>query len=178
MTLQYINHKGETYYLHKGTGKKGGSQYSFSKRDVGTTVKSIPEGYEIYEDPNGRAFLRKIVPKKISHEEVSVVENSIRQYSKMKDYKIDVKGKAITPIERKRKSPFLLRYCLTMVLCINLFISYLISFPLMMGEGKDGGGRPGPFPPHLNPPPLWGEELFFGSIGVLQYICRIRKSTI
>jgi hypothetical protein len=25
-----------------------------------------------------------------------------------------------------------------MVLCINLVISYLISFPLMMGEGKDG----------------------------------------
>jgi len=25
-----------------------------------------------------------------------------------------------------------------MVLCINLVVSYLISFPLMMGEGKDG----------------------------------------
>jgi len=54
-----------------------------------------------------------------------------------------------------------------MVLYINLVISYLISFPLMMGEGKDGGGRPGPYPPHLNPPPPWREEeLFFGSIGV------------
>ena len=36
----------------------------------------------------------------------------------------------------------------------------------MMGEGKDGGGRLGPSPPHLNPPPPWGEELIFGSIGV------------
>jgi hypothetical protein len=52
------------------------------------------------------------------------------------------------------------------VLRINLVVSYLISFPLMRGEGKDGGGRPGLFPPHLNPPPPWGEELFFGSIGV------------
>ncbi len=25
MTLQYTNQKGETYYLHKRTGKKGGS---------------------------------------------------------------------------------------------------------------------------------------------------------
>ena len=25
-----------------------------------------------------------------------------------------------------------------MVLCINMVVSYLISFPLMMGEGKDG----------------------------------------
>ena len=96
MTLRYTNHKGETYYLHKGTGKKRGSQYSFSKKEVGTPVKSIPKGYEIYEDPNGRVFLRKIVPTKISQEEVSVVENTIRQYVKLKDYKIDVKGKAIT----------------------------------------------------------------------------------
>jgi len=96
MTLQYSNYKGETYYLHKRTGKKGGSQYSFSRKEAGATVKSIPEGYEIYEDPNGRVFLRKMVPTKISREELSAVENSIRQYAKIKDYKIDVKGKAIT----------------------------------------------------------------------------------
>jgi hypothetical protein len=96
MTVRYTNYKGETYYLHKGTGKKGGSQYSFSKKEVGAPVKSIPKGYEIYEDTNGRVFLRKTVPPKISKEELSVVENSIRQYAKLKDYKIDVKGKAIT----------------------------------------------------------------------------------
>jgi hypothetical protein len=95
MTVRYTNYKGETYYLRKGTGKKGDS-YSFSKQETGTPVESIPKGYEIYEDPNGRVFLRKIVPKKITQEEVSVVENSIRQHAKLNDYKIDVKGKAIT----------------------------------------------------------------------------------
>ena len=40
-------------------------------------------------------------------------------------------------------------------------ISYLISFPLMRGEGWDGGGHRGSFPPHLNPPPPWGEEVIF-----------------
>ncbi|MBN2245960.1 MAG: hypothetical protein JW755_08950 [Candidatus Aminicenantes bacterium] len=59
-------------------------------------MKSIPEGYEIYENPNGRVFLRKCAPKKITQEEVSIVENSIGQYAKLKDYKIDLKGKAIT----------------------------------------------------------------------------------
>ena len=96
MTLQYTNHKGETYYLHKGAGKRGGSQYSFSKKQVGASVKSIPKGYETYEDPNGRVFLRKIVPTKISQGEISAVENSIRQYAKLRNYKIDVKRKAIT----------------------------------------------------------------------------------
>jgi hypothetical protein len=30
-----------------------------------------------------------------------------------------------------------------------------------MGEGWDGGGPLEPFPPHLNPPPPWGEEVIF-----------------
>jgi hypothetical protein len=96
MTLRYTNCKGETYYLHKGSRKTGGSQYSFSKKEVGTPVQSIPKGCEIYEGPNGRVFLRKIVPKKITQKEVSIVENSIRQYTRLKDCKIDVRGKAIT----------------------------------------------------------------------------------
>jgi hypothetical protein len=40
-------------------------------------------------------------------------------------------------------------------------ISYLISFPLAMGEGWDGGGHRGSSSPHLNPPPPWGEEVIF-----------------
>ena len=43
---------------------------------------------------------------------------------------------------------------------MKLIVSYLISFPLMMGEGWDGGGHV-KSPSHLNPPPLWGEEVIF-----------------
>jgi len=31
----------------------------------------------------------------------------------------------------------------------------------MRGEGWDGGGHRGSSPPHLNPPPPWGEEVIF-----------------
>jgi hypothetical protein len=96
MSVEYKNSKGETYYLHKGRTRKGGLQYFFSKKEEGEPVEGIPKGYEIYENPNGRVSLRKIVLIKISQEEVSVVENSIQQYAKLKNYKIDVKGKAIT----------------------------------------------------------------------------------
>ncbi len=44
MTFRYTNYKGEVYYLHKGTGKKGGSQYSFSMKKARTPVESVPEG--------------------------------------------------------------------------------------------------------------------------------------
>jgi len=46
-----------------------------------------------------------------------------------------------------------------------MVLSYLISFPLMMGEGKDGGGRPRPFPPPESSPTV-GEELFFAQLGL------------
>jgi len=40
-------------------------------------------------------------------------------------------------------------------------ISYLISFPLLRGEGWDGGGHRGPFPPTLILPLRGGRKLFF-----------------
>ena len=63
MKIKYTNRKGETYYLHKGRKKKGGSQFFFSKNSD-DVLESIPQGYEVYEDPNGRVFLSKIAPKK------------------------------------------------------------------------------------------------------------------
>ncbi len=54
----------------------------------------------------------------------------------------------------KAQSPDLSRHSL------KYTISYLISFPLTMGEGWDGGEHHGS-PPHLNPPPPWGEEVIF-----------------
>jgi len=44
---------------------------------------------------------------------------------------------------------------------MKLIVSYLISFP-----------------PHLNPPPPWGEELFFGSIGVQDCFAALATTTL
>jgi hypothetical protein len=78
-----------------------------------------------------------------------------------------------TPTEPKKSPVFRVNEFGLKVQLSDLFshlfrqtISYLISFPLTMGEGWDGGGRLGPFPPHLNPPPPWGEEvIFFAQLG-------------
>ena len=49
-------------------------------------------------------------------------------------------------------------------------ISFLISFPLMRGEGWDGGGHRGSFPPPLSSPSVGGGSYFFNSIGVKVYL--------
>ena len=50
----------------------------------GKLVESIPGDYEIYENPNAQVFLRKVTPKIIAAEEVSIVENGIKKFSNPK----------------------------------------------------------------------------------------------
>jgi len=61
----------------------------------GTLAASIPVGFEIYETPNAQVFLRRIPPKIITEEERQVVEDGMRKYAEVQEYKIDVKGNAI-----------------------------------------------------------------------------------
>ncbi len=95
MPIQYTNRKSQTYYLHQSTTKKGKPRYNFSLKSDGTLVDKIPDGFEIYENPNGQVFLRKIQPKIITDDEIDMVEQKIRQYSQLKYYRIDVKKNKI-----------------------------------------------------------------------------------
>jgi len=93
--ITYTNAKEKTYYLHQGTTKTGKPKYYFSTQPEGTLAEAMPEGFEMYENPNAQVFLRRIPPKLITEEERQVVEAGMRISADVKDYKIDVKGKAI-----------------------------------------------------------------------------------
>jgi hypothetical protein len=70
MAIEHINRKGKTYYLHEGKTKTGKPKYFFSMKSEGNLVNKMPEGYEIYENPNAQVFLRKIQPQIVTPEEV------------------------------------------------------------------------------------------------------------
>lgn len=93
MPVKYINYIGDNYYLHKGLSKKGNPRCWFSKSMEGELLEDIPEGFEIYENPNGLVFLRKIPLKIITDKEIDIVKRSI---PKRLRYKIDVKKNTIT----------------------------------------------------------------------------------
>ena len=95
MPITHTNAKGKTYYLHQGTTKTGKPKYHFSMQSEGTLAASIPAGFEIYENPNAQVFLRRIPPKIITDAERQVVEDGMRKYASVQDYKIDVRGNAI-----------------------------------------------------------------------------------
>jgi len=94
MVLTHTNRKGDTYYLHQSLKAK--RRFFFSKNEDGKLVEKIPEGYEIYENPNGLVYLRKARPKMFSDEEIAIVENGMRDYADLEFYKVDVKGNTIT----------------------------------------------------------------------------------
>jgi hypothetical protein len=94
--VEYTNRKGKTYYLHAGKTKKGNPRYHFSMEAPGELVKEIPEGYEIYENPNAQVFLRKIQPKEILDEEMAILEKELRSHAKPTKYIIDTKAKVIS----------------------------------------------------------------------------------
>ncbi len=95
MTIEYVNRRGKTYYLHEGKTKTGKPKYFFSMKAEGTPVSAIPEGYEIYENPNAQVFLRKIPPQIITPEEMAMVREGVKQYAKLDHFIVDVKDKHI-----------------------------------------------------------------------------------
>lgn len=94
--VEYMNRKGKTYYLHAGKTKKGNPRYHFSMKPPAELVMTIPEGYEIYENPNAQVYLRKILPKEILDEEMAILAKELGEHAKPTKYIIDTKGKVIT----------------------------------------------------------------------------------
>ena len=96
MPIEYINRKEKKYYLHQGKTKTGKPRYFFSLKTEGKLVEEIPDGYEVYENPNAQVFLRKIQPQLITDEEIEIVQKDMEKFSSVKSFKIDVKKKIIS----------------------------------------------------------------------------------
>ena len=96
MPLEYTNRKGEKYYLHIGATKTGKPKYFLALHSRGPLADAVPEGFEIYENPNGLVSLRKILAKLISDEEVGVVERELGRIARLEGCLVDRKLKVLT----------------------------------------------------------------------------------
>jgi hypothetical protein len=95
MTIEHVTRRGDTYYLHQGKTKTGKPKYFFSRKQEGTLAEALPEGYEVYENPNAQVFLRKVVPRTVTDVEVATVERGVRELARLTYFVIDVKGESI-----------------------------------------------------------------------------------
>lgn len=95
MTVTYTNRRGKTYYLHQGKTSKGNPKYHFAQVAEGDLVDAVPPGYEIYENPNGQVFLRRIPAQIITDEEVAVVRDGMQKYGHLARFIVDIKKDTI-----------------------------------------------------------------------------------
>ncbi|MFB1052251.1 hypothetical protein [Paraliobacillus sp. JSM ZJ581] len=96
MALIYRNFRGDTYYLHERLTKKGNKTFHFSKRlDASTSAGEIPSGYEIYEEPNGKVYVRKQTKPIIKQEEINIIREGMKKHCTVDDYKLDSKKNVI-----------------------------------------------------------------------------------
>jgi hypothetical protein len=99
MSLEYVNRRGKQYHLYARKTKKGNLSYYMAMKSDDMLVDSIPDGYEIYEDSNARVYVRKIRPRIFTDEEISLVENGVRRYSALSDFRIELKDNSIIVFE-------------------------------------------------------------------------------
>ncbi len=91
MPVEYTNRKGNVYYLHAGKTPKGKPKFFFSKDAEGEIVEALPEGYEVYESPEGGlVYLRKSTPPLITPFEREVVCDAIRRRAAVEHFLVDI----------------------------------------------------------------------------------------
>lgn len=71
----------------------GNPRYYFSTKKEGNLVDHIPEGYEIFEHPNGMVYLSRIAPKLVTDEEIAMVENGVRDYARLSNFRVVTRKK-------------------------------------------------------------------------------------
>ncbi len=105
MPIQYVNRRGDTYFLHEGKTKTGKPKWFFSKKADGNLAEAIPSGYEIYENHNAQVFLRTIVPMLVTKEEIDTVEQGVRNLSKSRYFLVEAKGNSIIVFIADQRDP-------------------------------------------------------------------------
>jgi len=86
MPITYTNRRGKTYYLHTGKTKTGKEKFFFSKKAAGELCTEAPEGFEVYENPDGLVVLRRELKTLLDESELSFIRRSMRTMTSLKDY--------------------------------------------------------------------------------------------
>ncbi len=94
--IEYTNRRGEKYYIHVGETKTGKPKYYVALHAHGSLADVIPDGFEIYEGPNGQVSLRKVLPKVILDDELAVIERELGRIDRLKHCKLDRKLEVLT----------------------------------------------------------------------------------
>ena len=96
MSIEYVNRRGDRYYLLQGETKTGKPKYYCSRKSSGVPVERLPDGFELHESPaNGMVSVRKIRPTRIMPWERECVVRLAKQLAVGSDVIVDVDGDSL-----------------------------------------------------------------------------------
>jgi hypothetical protein len=87
MPYAYTNRHGVTFYLHAGRGS--GEPFIFRQAIREGALDAIPEGFQVYEDPNGRVHL-VLEPDDLVTEAHAQLVRSALQATAYAEYRVEV----------------------------------------------------------------------------------------
>jgi hypothetical protein len=96
MPFEYVNRRGERYYLLQGKTKTGKPKYYVSRKADGVPVEQVPEGYEIYENAQrGLVSVRRVRPSRVAPLERESLTRWTRQLAGIEHFYVDIQGDSL-----------------------------------------------------------------------------------
>ena len=86
MSCMCKNEIGMENALQKPEGEDGPGSFFFSSHDVGEEADELPEGYEIYEDPENEPFLVPEGKDPVPEEDIAAVKSELEQIDHLNKY--------------------------------------------------------------------------------------------
>lgn len=95
--IRHTNRKGDCYTLFEGRAKTGKPKYFVSRKPSasGEPIGQIPEGYEIYENPNAGVSVRRIQPRVITDEEETLIKRLVGENKHLQFSKVEIERKRL-----------------------------------------------------------------------------------
>ena len=98
MPASYTNRRGKVYYIRAYKTRTGKDAWSMTMKKGEHLAEAVPEGYEIYENPDGQVFLRKRLVSLIAPKEIQAVRTALARQPHLRpvDTRLDLDKKTLT----------------------------------------------------------------------------------
>jgi hypothetical protein len=101
--MNYINRKGDVYFVFQGVTKTGKPKYYVSlksKSDAGQQIDSLPDDFELHEDPiDARVSVRKKQPSEIHDFELEFMRDRVELEAKNVQARVVIQGRSLVIFE-------------------------------------------------------------------------------
>ena len=96
MGLEYVNRRGDRYYILQGVTKTGKPKYYCSRKPEGVPVDELPDDFEVYENPGTKMVsVRKKIPSQILPSECEFLKQEMTLRAKLEFFMMDVRGDSV-----------------------------------------------------------------------------------